>query len=106
MRWRRIAEVLRELSPVLVVAGMPLNQNGEPGLQAARVTSLIDTLRALTQVEIVVQDERFSTAEALRVARDMNTRSKTRKKKVDQVAAALILQTYLDRRTARTTTES
>ncbi len=103
---RRIAEVLRELSPVLVVAGMPLNQNGEPGLQAARVTSLIDTLRALTQVEIVVQDERFSTAEALRVARDMNTRSKTRKKKVDQVAAALILQTYLDRRTARTTTES
>jgi len=48
----------------------------------------------------VVQDERYTTAEALRVARDMNTRGKTSKNKVDQVAAALILQTYLDRRAA------
>ena len=95
-----IAAALRELSPVLVVAGMPLNQNGEPGPQAARVASLIDTLRTMTPVEIVVQDERYTTAEALRVARDMNTRGKTRKNKVDQVAAALILQTYLDRRAA------
>ncbi|NLV46033.1 MAG: Holliday junction resolvase RuvX [Candidatus Hydrogenedentes bacterium] len=97
---RDVAMAIQEVSPVLVVAGLPLNQNGEPGPQAAKVKSMVDRLRALVSVEIITQDERFSTAEALRVARDMNARSKARKGKVDQVAAALILQTYLDRRQA------
>lgn len=97
---RDVAEAIREVSPVLVVAGLPLNQDGEPGLQAARVQSMIERLRVLVPVEILTQDERFSTAEALRVARDMNASGKTRKGKVDKVAAALILQTFLDRRQA------
>jgi len=103
---RDVAAAILELAPVQVVAGIPLNQNGEPGLQAARVSSLVEKLRVLIPVEIVMQDERFSTAEALRVARDMKTRGKTRKAKVDQVAAALILQTYLDRRAAQAATKA
>jgi putative holliday junction resolvase len=96
-----VATVLRELSPVLVVAGLPLNQEGKPGLQAIRIQSVIDQLRALIPFEIITQDERFTTAEANRVARDMKARSKTRKGKVDQIAATLILQTFLDRRAVR-----
>ena len=103
---RDVAAAIRELAPVHVVAGLPLNQNGEPGPQAGRVLSMLERLRALVNVEITTQDERFSTAEALRVAREMNARGKARKGKVDQVAAALILQTFLDRRAAGRTSGS
>ncbi len=103
---RDIAAVIQALSPVLVVAGLPLNQNGEPGLQAKRVSAFLERLRLLAPVEIVTQDERFSTAEALRVARDMNARGKTRKQKVDQIAATLILQTFLDRCAANAATKA
>lgn len=96
-----IAAAINEIAPVLVVAGLPLDQYGEPGLQAARVSSMIEQLRKLVRVEIVVQDERFTTAQALRVAREMNVSGKKKKGKVDQVAAALILQTFLDRRAAQ-----
>ena len=96
-----VAKEIRSLSPVRIVAGMPLDHNGQPGLQAKRVDSLIARLRELVDVEIVTQDERFSTAEANRVARDMNARGKKRKGKVDQIAATLILQTWLDRRASK-----
>ncbi len=99
-----VAREIRSLSPVLIVAGMPLDHNGQPGLQAKRVESLIMRLRELLEVEIVTQDERFSTAEANRVARDMNARGKKRKGKVDQIAATLILQTWLDRRVSQRNT--
>ena len=99
-----VANEIRPLSPVRIVAGMPLDQNGAPGLQARRVESLIGRLRELLDVEIVTQDERFSTAEANRVARDMNAYGKKRKGKVDQIAATLILQTWLDRRASQRNT--
>ena len=96
-----VATAIRPLNPVLVVAGMPLNQHGAPGPQAKRVDTIIALLRTLLDVEIVSQDERFSTAEANRVARDMNARGKKRKSKVDKIAATLILQTWLDRNAAQ-----
>ena len=103
---RKVADALAALDPVLVVAGLPLNQDGEPGLQASRVLAVLEQLRAMTSVRIVTQDERFSTAEANRVAREMNARGKARKGKVDQIAATLILQTWLDRRAARANTQA
>jgi len=96
-----VAKEIRPLSPVRIVVGMPLDQNGMPGLQAKRVESLIGRLRELLDVEIVTQDERFSTAEANRVAREMNARGKKRKGKVDKIAATLILQTWLDRQASQ-----
>ncbi len=100
-----LAEEIQRIGPVLVVAGMPLNQHGEPGLQARRVEAVLDHLRALITVEIVVQDERFSTAEAQRVAQHMNAGRKARKGKIDKIAATLILQTWLDRRAAQRNTQ-
>lgn len=96
-----VAKEIQSLAPVLVVAGMPLDHNGTPGLQAKRVESLIGRLRSLLEVGIVTQDERFSTAEANRVARQMNARGKKRKGKVDKIAATLILQTWLDRQASQ-----
>lgn len=100
----KVAEAIQAISPVLIVVGMPLDQYGQPGAQAKRVATFIERLKALTGIEVVTQDERFSTAEAHRVAATMEVRHKTRKKKVDQVAAALILQTFLDRTAARDNT--
>jgi len=85
---------------VRVVAGLPLNQHGEPGAQARRVLAMIERLKEATGLPFVTQDERFSTAEANRVARDMETGGKKRKGKVDKIAATLILQTWLDREAA------
>ena len=99
-----VAEEVRPMNPVLIVAGMPLDQHGAPGPQARRVEALIERLRALLDVDIVMQDERFSTVEANRVARDMNARGKRRKGKVDKIAATLILQTWLDRRASQRNT--
>lgn len=92
-----VAAAIKEIGPVLVVAGLPLNQHGEPGAQAERVLSMVERLKASTGLEVVTQDERFSTAEANRVARDMQVGGKKRKGKVDKIAATLILQTWLDR---------
>ena len=97
---REVSAAIKALSPVRVVAGLPLNQHGEPGAQARRVLAMIERLKEATGLPFVTQDERFSTAEANRVARDMETGGKKRKGKVDKIAATLILQTRLDREAA------
>lgn len=96
-----VADEIKRIGPVLVVAGLPLNQHGDSGLQAKRVQSILARLRAVIDVEIVTQDERFSTAEAQRVAQQMQAGRKARKGKIDKIAATLILQTWLDRRASR-----
>jgi putative Holliday junction resolvase len=77
--------------------GLPLDQNGEIGPQAAKVLAFVETLRELLDIDIVTQDERFSTAAAQRALIDANMRRKKRKSVIDMVAAQHILQTYLDR---------
>jgi putative Holliday junction resolvase len=92
-----IRRLVAEVEAVKIVAGMPLNQEGKPGPQAEKVSEFLDRLREVVGVEIVTQDERFSTAEATRMLIGANISRKGRKKVVDKVAAHHILQTYLDR---------
>jgi putative holliday junction resolvase len=95
-----LCAMIRETEAVLVVAGLPLNQNGEPGPQAEKVLAFVEQLRQRVDIDIVTQDERFSTAAAERslIAADM--RRAKRKKVIDKVAATHILQAYLDRMSA------
>lgn len=90
-----------EQDAIRVVAGLPLDQNGEVGPQAEKTLMFIEALRAVTDVEIVTQDERFSTQAAHRQLMDQNMNAKKRKKVVDKVAAQQILQLYLDREANR-----
>ena len=92
-----LCAMIRETEAVLVVAGLPLNQNGAPGPQAEKVLAFLEQLRQRVDIDIVTQDERFSTAAAERslIAADM--RREKRKKVIDKVAATHILQAYLDR---------
>lgn len=90
-----------EQGAVRVVAGLPLDQNGGIGPQAEKTQAFIDALNAVTDVEIVTVDERFSTQAAHRNLMDQNMNAKKRKKVVDKVAAQHILQLYLDREANR-----
>lgn len=93
----RILAIAKEYAVVRIVAGIPLNQHGEVGPQAEKVLAFLDQLRAHTDLEIVTQDERFTTTLVHRQLSAQKVKNKKRKGQVDQLAAAHILQSYLDR---------
>lgn len=92
-----IKNIVNETRAVRIVAGLPLDQNGEIGSQAKKVLNFVETLRDALDIDIVTQDERFSTAAAERALIGANMRRNKRKNVIDMVAAQHILQTYLDR---------
>ncbi len=92
-----LTAVVEEIGPVTIVVGMPLNQHGQPGPQAEKVSAMIEALRARTNTPIALVDERFSTAEAHRHLRTANVKGKKQKATVDQLAAVLMLETYMQR---------
>jgi len=94
-----VRNLVAETAAVRIVVGLPLNLEGQPGPQAQKVLAFVERLRAAVDVEVVTQDERYSTAAAQRVLRQAGVKRKKRKKVVDKVAAQHILQIYLDRQT-------
>lgn len=82
---------------VRVVIGLPLLMSGEEGDSARAARALADSLRGvLDGVEVVLWDERLTTVQAERAMVSGNVRRARRKKRIDAVAAVLILQSYLD----------
>ncbi len=79
-----------------VVVGMPLPMSGIPGSRARRVKNFASGLEKSLGIPVVFWDERFSTVAAERVLIQANMSRAKRKKQVDKVAAAIILQGYLD----------
>ena len=92
--------LIAELGASAVVVGIPFELSGREGPRAKRVRVLVDALRAAlpTEVELHDWDERFSTAEAERVLLEADLSRARRKEVVDQAAAAVILQGWLDAR--------
>ncbi|OGU68301.1 MAG: hypothetical protein A3C56_10655 [Ignavibacteria bacterium RIFCSPHIGHO2_02_FULL_56_12] len=90
--------VMREGVKTAVV-GMPLNLRGEKGRKAEEVEAFIGRLRDVTGLEVLTWDERFTTSIAQQTYRDMGAKRKdrsTRDGRIDAMAAALILQGFLD----------
>lgn len=92
-----VQAIVAEQDAKRIVVGLPLNREGKPGPQAEKVLAFVELLRDAVDVEVVTQDERYSTAAAQRMLIEVNVSRKKRKKVVDKVAAHHILQTYLDR---------
>lgn len=92
-----INDIVEDVEAVRIVAGLPLSLDGQVGHQAQKVLNFLESLRAVVSVEVVTQDERFSTASAERALLEANVRRKARKRVIDKVAAQQILQAYLDR---------
>jgi putative Holliday junction resolvase len=95
---KRVAEIAHERDVERVVIGMPRHMNGEMGAAAAEATAFADKLRPLLQCPITMWDERLSTTAANRALRDAGQKTKRTRGIVDQVAAQMILQGYLDSR--------
>ena len=96
---RRIAQAARERGIRELVLGLPLTLQGERGPSAQKVEAFAELLRAaLPEGEIHFVDERMTTAQASKTLIAADVSRKRRKKVVDGMAAALILDTYLARR--------
>ncbi len=94
---KRIAEIARERDIGGVILGMPRHMNGEFGLSAEEVKKFADKLKPLLTCEVTLWDERLTTTAAHRALRDAGRKTKNTRGIVDQVAAQMILQGYLDR---------
>ena len=96
----RVAEIVREKKVDHVVAGLPKRLNGQIGVAATEVLQFVEKLRAILPCHVVTWDERLTTAAAHRALRDAGKKTLHTRGYVDQVAAQMILQSYLDRRAA------
>ena len=92
---RKILEICRRYDTTLVVSGLPLNMDGTEGFQAQKVRGLCAQLEK-SGLTVYYQDERLSTVTAEESLLEDNMSRKNRKTHVDKVAAAIILQSYLD----------
>ena len=92
----RLKELLAEKNVELVLVGMPRNMNGSYGPAALKVEEFVATLRNALTVPIKTWDERLTSAQANRFLIQGNVRREKRKEKVDKMAAAILLQSYLD----------
>ena len=81
-----------------MVVGLPLSLDGSLGPAARAMLTEVTALRETVGVPVETCDERFTTVTAHRALRSGGTRSRDRRKVVDQVAAAVMLQSWLDGR--------
>ena len=79
-----------------IVVGLPLQLDGETGAQARKVKRFAEKLEQQVNLPIVFWDESFTTIEAAQILRGTKRRRKKRKQIIDQVAAVLILEGYLE----------
>jgi len=94
----RIAELAREFDAGLVVVGLPLEMSGEAGQPAEAARAFVARLRGrLPGVRVELWDERLTTVQAERAMLEADVSRAARRERIDAVAAALILQSYLDR---------
>jgi putative Holliday junction resolvase len=97
-----IARLVEEEEAAAIIVGLPRSLSGELHSQAALVQEFADKLRKEVQVPVEFWDERLSTVAAEREMRAAGTKRERRKAMIDAVAAAIILQSYLDARRAQT----
>jgi putative holliday junction resolvase len=93
---QRIMEVVEMEEPARIVVGLPLDNEGEPGRDAANIRKYIALLRERVQVPVIEWDERYTTVEAERVLLEGNVSRRRRKQVIDKIAAAIILKSYLE----------
>jgi putative holliday junction resolvase len=80
----------------VIVLGLPRRLNGVPNEQTARVEQIASHLRKLVVIPLILQDERLSSREAEQVLAERERDWRKRKERIDAMAAAIILQDYLD----------
>lgn len=85
-----------ELGADLIVVGQSLDDEGQPTLEGRRAARLAAALRSLTALPVVLWDEAFTTQDARAARRAMGARRRQRAGHLDDLAATVLLQSYLD----------
>jgi len=101
----RVVELVRERIVEHVVAGIPKRMNGQIGTAATEALEFVEKLRAVLPCPVVSWDERLTTVAAHRALRDAGKKTRHTRGYIDQVAAQMILQSYLDSRPANAATK-
>jgi putative Holliday junction resolvase len=91
-----IEKLIEEYQADRIVLGYPKNMNNTIGERAAATEEFAQGLMRRTGLQVILWDERLSTVEAERILMAGNVRREDRKQYVDKMAAAVILQSYLD----------
>ena len=94
----RVTRIVRQKSVDHVVVGVPRHMSGEIGVAANQALRFVEKLRGILPCPVVTWDERLTTVAAHRALRDAGKKMRATRGYVDQVAAQMILQGYLDRR--------
>ena len=92
----RLKEILREKEVELILLGMPRNMDGSYGPAALKVQDFAAALRHAVAIPVQTWDERLTSVQANRFLIQGGVRRDKRKQRVDQAAAAILLQSYLD----------
>ena len=92
----RLNELIRDQEVEMILVGMPRNMDGSYGPAALKVQDFVAALKGVLSVPIKTWDERLTSAQANRLLIQGNVRRDQRKEKVDKMAAAILLQSYLD----------
>jgi len=92
----RLYELMAVYDPEALIVGLPTGLSGREGVQAAEVRTFVEEIAVRVQRPIIFWDERLTTAIAERALIDSGARRTRRKRLVDAVAAAVMLQSYLD----------
>lgn len=93
-----IGDLVREHGATVVVVGLPIALDGSVGPAARKVLSEAKGLRRRLDVPVVTHDERLSTVEGARSLREQGVKGRDGRQVIDQLAASVILQSWIDAR--------
>ncbi len=95
--WESLGKIVLEKEVEMILVGMPRNMNGTYGPASEKVRAFIAAMRErLPEMPVRTWDERLTSSEANRLLIQGDVRRNQRKEKVDKMAAAILLQSYLD----------
>lgn len=98
---QKIIQIATENEAVLIIVGQALGSEGEETRQVRHAKKILDTLSALSSIPVELWDESSSTREARQVSIAMGAKKKNRSGHMDDRAAVMILQSYLDSKSAQ-----
>jgi putative Holliday junction resolvase len=91
----RIIGIIKEKEITEIVVGLPINMDGSAGERVTKVREFTGLLSEKTDIPVVYVDERLSTSEAERLMIDADVKRRKRRKVIDGIAAAIILEKRL-----------
>jgi putative Holliday junction resolvase len=96
--FEQLQKVIRQYEVSEIVVGLPLRMSGAEGIQAEKMQLFAEELRQKFQLPVHLWDERLTSSQANRLLRETDMSIRRRGQVVDQMAAVLILQSFMDNR--------